>query len=82
MIGLNRAAIKKNCCHGPPHSMRGLAETQGSVSRKHEQTQPGQTCWIESTGLSGYDIRSVQEHTKGCVPVPCSITFGLNRGKS
>src|SRR5262249_18152720 len=27
----------------------------------------------------GYDIGSVEEHTRRCVPVSCSITFELNR---
>jgi len=28
------------------------------------QTQPGRTCWIESTRLSGYDIGCVEERTR------------------
>jgi hypothetical protein len=34
------------------------------------QTQPGQTCWIESTRPSGYDIGSVQERTRGSEASP------------
>jgi hypothetical protein len=37
-----------------------------STSRKHEQTQPEQTCWIQSTRLSGSDIGKVQERTSAC----------------
>lgn len=37
------------------------------------------TCWIESTRSSGSDSGSVQERTREYVPVPCSITSGLNR---
>jgi hypothetical protein len=30
------------------------------------QTQPGQTCWIESTRPSGSDIGNVKERTSAC----------------
>jgi hypothetical protein len=41
------------------------------------QTQPEQTCWIEATRLSGYDIGSVQERTRGCEASPLLYNLSI-----
>jgi hypothetical protein len=50
----------------PAENAGACRSPRESASRKHEQTQPGQTCWIESTRLSGSDIGKVKERTSAC----------------
>jgi hypothetical protein len=48
-----------------------MTKVEGLFRQVHTCPDPARVIF---GSLSGYDIGSVEERTRGCVPVPCSIT--------